>query len=69
MGVIAINSYLLDAFKYPASAVAATTVIRPIAAALFRWYNNSLITFFQSTIDLGLVRIGYIRDVGQGMGE
>ena len=32
---LALNTYLLDAFKYAASAVAATTVIRSIAGALF----------------------------------
>jgi hypothetical protein len=32
---MALSTYMLDAFKYPASAVAATSVIRSIAGALF----------------------------------
>jgi hypothetical protein len=35
MSFMALATYLLDAFKYAASAVAATTVIRSIAGALF----------------------------------
>jgi hypothetical protein len=35
MSFMALSTYLLDAFKYAASAFAATTVIRSIAGALF----------------------------------
>jgi hypothetical protein len=35
LSFMALFTYLLDAFKYAASAVAATTVIRSIAGALF----------------------------------
>ena len=35
MSFVVLTTYLLDAFKYAASAVAAATVIRSIAGALF----------------------------------
>lgn len=39
---LALNTYLLDAFTYAASAVAATTVIRSIAGALFPLFGQAM---------------------------
>lgn len=39
---LAMNTYILGSFKYAASAVAATTVIRSVAGALFPLFGESM---------------------------
>jgi len=47
---LAMNTYIVDAFKYAASALAATTVMRSVAGALFPLFGNAM---FASKLGLG----------------
>lgn len=42
MSFLSLNTYLMDAFKYAASAIAATTVIRSIAGAFFPLFGQAM---------------------------
>ncbi|PVF99716.1 hypothetical protein CPB86DRAFT_702792 [Serendipita vermifera] len=58
LSFLSLNTYILDAFKYAASAVAATTVIRSIAGALFPLFGQAM--FDKMGLGWGNSLLGFI---------